>query len=176
MEGNSPRFNQSDVFLQVFLLLISLSATGCLAEPTDPQEMLNLAKDYLGDKDYTEAVKWFRKAGEQGHTEAQIILAALYYKGLGETHDYQDHNEAPKWAEMAAEHGSPEGQFLLGSMYGLGKGLSENKIRGYMWLFLSHEGGYKESAKMLDALARVMTRNEIAVAETLAHRWQEEHR
>jgi TPR repeat protein len=34
-------------------------------------------------QDYTEAAKWYRKAAEQGDTEAQYNLGLAYTKGLG---------------------------------------------------------------------------------------------
>jgi TPR repeat protein len=35
------------------------------------------------EKDYVEAVKWFRKAAEQGHAGSQFMLGARYYYGEG---------------------------------------------------------------------------------------------
>ena len=34
-------------------------------------------------QDYNEAVKWYLKAAEQGHVEAQNYLAKMYDKGQG---------------------------------------------------------------------------------------------
>ncbi|MBO7224189.1 MAG: sel1 repeat family protein, partial [Kiritimatiellae bacterium] len=53
-------------------------------------------------QDYAEAVKWFRKAAEQGHAGAQYRLGICYGKGLGVP---QDHEEAAKWVRKAAEQG-----------------------------------------------------------------------
>jgi TPR repeat protein len=49
-----------------------------------------------------EAVKWFRKAAEQGKVEAQAILSDCYAKGLGVE---QDKAEAFKWRKKAEEQG-----------------------------------------------------------------------
>ena len=39
-------------------------------------------------QDYKQAVKWYRKAAEQGHASAQYGLALKYYFGEGVTQDY----------------------------------------------------------------------------------------
>ena len=39
-------------------------------------------------QDYVEAVKWYRKAAEQGNAEAQYNLGVMYYKGKGIPQDY----------------------------------------------------------------------------------------
>ena len=39
-------------------------------------------------QDYTEAVRWYRKAAEMGLAEAQFNLGGKYYEGQGVPHDY----------------------------------------------------------------------------------------
>jgi TPR repeat protein len=39
-------------------------------------------------QDFAEAVKWFRKAAEQGDAEAQNNLGAIYAQGQGVQRDY----------------------------------------------------------------------------------------
>jgi TPR repeat protein len=53
-------------------------------------------------KDDTEAVKWFRKAAEQGNATGQYNLGIMYENGYGVTKDY---SEAVKWYRKAAEQG-----------------------------------------------------------------------
>ena len=53
-------------------------------------------------KDEYEAVKWFRKAAEQGDATAQFNLGIMYYNGQGVT---QDDSEAVRWLRKAAEQG-----------------------------------------------------------------------
>jgi uncharacterized protein len=45
-----------------------------------------------------EAVKWYRRAAEQGDHEAQASLADAYFNGFGVPQDYI---EAHKWANLA---------------------------------------------------------------------------
>ena len=56
---------------------------------------------------YEEAVKWFRKAAEQGHVNGQNNLGEMYYFGLGVSQSYE---EAAKWYRKAAEQGHANGQ------------------------------------------------------------------
>ena len=53
-------------------------------------------------RDYAEAVKWYRKAAEQGYVRAQESLGFMYEKGQGIPRDYA---EAIKWFRKAAEQG-----------------------------------------------------------------------
>ncbi len=50
-------------------------------------------------KDYEEAVKWFRKAAEQGHAGAQYHLGICYYKGKGVARDFV---EAYAWSNLGS--------------------------------------------------------------------------
>jgi TPR repeat protein len=65
-------------------------------------------------KDDTQAVKWFRKAAEQGHAMAQKNLGRCYHWGRGVQLDY---GEAVKWYRKAAEQNVAEAQFELGFYY-----------------------------------------------------------
>ena len=55
------------------------------------------------DKDYIEAVKWYRKSAEQGNSSAQSNLADCYKNGYGVSKDI---SEAVKWYRKAAEQGN----------------------------------------------------------------------
>jgi TPR repeat protein len=59
-------------------------------------------------QDDVEAVKWFRKAAEQGYPAAQDNLGWMYKNGRGVSSGrcgVQDDVEAVKWFRKAAEHG-----------------------------------------------------------------------
>src|SRR4051812_19238083 len=53
-------------------------------------------------KDYSEAARCFRMAGERGHGRAQNNLGVCYATGIGVPQDYA---EAVKWYRRAAEQG-----------------------------------------------------------------------
>lgn len=48
-------------------------------------------------KDQAEAVKWYRKAAEQGHSEGQRMLAIAHMNGKGVSRDY---TEAYAWLNL----------------------------------------------------------------------------
>ena len=56
-------------------------------------------------QDYAEAVKWYRKAADQGDAFAQYNLGVMYDNGEGVP---QDQAEAVKWYRKAAEQGDAE--------------------------------------------------------------------
>jgi TPR repeat protein len=58
-------------------------------------------------RDYVEAVRWFRKAAEQGNTEGQWNLGVIYYEGRGMPRDYV---EAHMWLNLAASGPSSHAQ------------------------------------------------------------------
>jgi hypothetical protein len=82
-------------------------------------------ESYGVPKDSVEAVKWYRKAAEQGIAEAQFNLGKMYNSGEGVPRDYV---EAAKWYRKAAEQGIAEAQCLLGEMYW---GVSHNSLDFY---------------------------------------------
>ncbi len=55
-------------------------------------------------QDYAEAVKWYRKAAEQGHATAQYNLGVMYGNGRGVTQDYV---HAHMWFNLAASRYPP---------------------------------------------------------------------
>ena len=61
-------------------------------------------------RDYA-AVKWYRKAAEQGDAYAQGQLGWMYDSGQGIAQDYA---EAVKWYHKAAEQGNAFAQRNLG--------------------------------------------------------------
>ena len=53
-------------------------------------------------QDYAEAVKWYRRAADQGDADAQFNLGIVYEKGQGVQQNYA---EAAKWYRRAADQG-----------------------------------------------------------------------
>ena len=64
-------------------------------------------------QDYAEAVRWYRKAAEQGYAKAQGSLGWMYEQGLGIP---KDGAEAVKWYRKAADQGNAVAQRFLGRM------------------------------------------------------------
>ena len=76
-----------------------------------------------------QAVKWYRKAAEQGNARGQTWLGSMYKNGFGVP---QDDAEAVNWYRKAAEQGDASGQIDLGFMYKKGRGVpwDDAKPRG----------------------------------------------
>ncbi|KAF9550485.1 hypothetical protein EC957_000159 [Mortierella hygrophila] len=57
---------------------------------------------YFQVRNYTEALRWYRKAAEQGDREGEFRLGAMHYYGHGTRKNPQ---EAEKWMRKAADRG-----------------------------------------------------------------------
>jgi len=79
----------------------------------------------------TEALKWFRKAADQGFAEAQANLARMYAAGKGVA---KDETEAVKWYRKAAEQGLGLAQVNLGGMYAAGRGVAKDLAEAVKWV------------------------------------------
>ena len=88
---------------------------------------------YYGDgvkKDYVEAVKWYRKAADQGDADAQYNLGKCYSCGNGVGRDYA---EAAKWYRKAADQGDASAQNDLGYCYYSGNGVEQDYAEAVKW-------------------------------------------
>jgi TPR repeat protein len=61
-------------------------------------------------KDYSEAIKWYRKSAEQGNATAQCNLGVMYENGNGVP---KKKSEAVKWYQKAAEQGNATARIAL---------------------------------------------------------------
>jgi TPR repeat protein len=76
-------------------------------------------------QNYREAVRWLRKAADQGMALAQFGLGLEYGKGLGIGHDDA---EAARWYRKAADQGIDGAQFILGNSYENGAGVRQDFV------------------------------------------------
>nr|HPR90113.1 tetratricopeptide repeat protein [Synergistaceae bacterium] len=86
-----------------------------------------------------EAVKWYRKAAEQGNSVAQANLAWMYEKGRGVPLDLQ---LAVEWYSKAAEQGLPRAQNNLGVLYEYGTGVPKDEKKAVELYTKAAEQGY----------------------------------
>lgn len=120
------------------------------------------------EKDYREAAKWYRQAAEAGVAAAQASLGAIYVTGP----DYlRDFSEAAKWFRLAAERGDSNGQLGLGLLYGDGLGVTQDYVEAFMWLSLAASTNAIASP-VRDELAKLMSREQIALAQDLTRNWR----
>jgi len=64
-------------------------------------------------QDFAEAVKWYLKAAEQGHVEAQFNLGGIYQEGIVVP---QDNSQALNWYIKAAQQGHEKAKTNLDMM------------------------------------------------------------
>ena len=173
----------------MFLLLSSHSAYACYdkkpndkanfesclykARQGDTQAQNNVGVMYkLGDgvtQDYKQAVKWYRKAAEQGFAEAQYNLGEMYAVN-------QDYKQALKWLTKAAEQGRAEAHYKLGYFYGAGLlGFPVDREMAHMWFNIAASSGYKDAKKFRDLFAKEMSPSQIEKAQDMARKWTAKH-
>jgi len=116
----------------------------------DTEAQYNLAMMYskgIGvTQDLEQAVYWYRKAAEQKHAEAQLILAVIYTQGLKRIGVTQDLKKAVYWARKAAEQKHAEAQLILGWLYYSGQGVTKDFDQAFYW--------YREAAEQKLAKAQ----------------------
>lgn len=123
------------------------------------------------DKDMDEALRWWRKAAEQGIQDAYCRIGECYGEGNGvlrnaytaveyfkkaadKGHSYAQYSlasvyllmglteEAAKYFEKAAEQGNAEAQFNLARMYYFGNGVKQDYAETVKWLEKAAEYDY----------------------------------
>ena len=95
-----------------------------LARAGDVEAQFDLACEYDFErpKDQRRAYRWYLCAAEQGHAEAQELLAETLRDGAK-----PNLREAVKWFRRAAEQGNPGPQLSLGYALFYGKGVRRNR-------------------------------------------------
>ena len=111
-----------------------------------------------------EAAKLYRRAAENGSVAGQYNLAYLYEQGSGVP---PDEHEAAKWYELAAEGGDPIAQYDIGQRCELGVGVATNRVQAFKWLTLAAAQGQADSAKLLPAVKRELSGDELTQARQL---------
>ncbi len=110
----------------------------------------------------------------QGSNVSQLYLGTLYEKGLGVPQNYV---EAARWYRKAADWGNATAQFSLAYLYLRGVGVPQDLVAAHMWFNLSAaldpDGeSQKDTAKIRDEVAKMMTPAQIAEAQRLAREWK----
>ena len=135
------------------------------AKQGDAAAQYNLGVCYYNgigvEKDYVEAVKWYRKAAEQGRARAQSTLGVRYANGEGVEKDYV---EAVKWYRKAAEQEEAFAQFMLGFCYYNGNGVAKDFVDAYAWWNLASATD-KAPGKSRDDLEKKMSPQQVAAAQ-----------
>ena len=144
----------------------------------DQEHLGYIYADGLEDvpQDDIEAVRWFRKAAEQGRVLAQYNLGVAYQLGIGVP---QDDVEAIAWYRLAAEQGHANAQFNLGAMCSQGQGVPQDDGEAYKWFNLAatyaDAEDREEFAEARDLTAERLTPEQRADAQRLAREFFEAH-
>ncbi len=173
-----------------------LAATlGCGGRTHDPGAQYERAQRAIRDGNYPRAAKWYRRAAEQGHADAQFALGSLYEVGAGVPQDYAAMVE---WMHRAAAQGHPRAQFALGLIYSRaiywgpneaalarspwrrflarfgqrGPPTPLDRTQAYMWFTLAAEQGHPQARQHLILLGGNLPPAQIAAARRRAADWR----
>ena len=91
------------------------------------------------EKNQIEAVKWHRKAANQGIGLAQNFLGTYYLYGEGVI---KNEAEAVKWFRKAAQAGFVGGMHRLGYCYVTGTGMTKDEAEAVKWFRKAADAGY----------------------------------
>jgi len=135
---NTPASESPDLYPSAF------EYVKALAEMGNSGAQRELGHFYLGmydsvTEDLVEAVKWYRKAAEQGDAHAQRHIGDCYSSGNGVVADYV---EAVKWYRKAAEQNIDGAQFKLGECLFNGCGMPADKVEAAQWYRKASQLGY----------------------------------
>ncbi len=83
------------------------------------------------DRKNHEAARWFRRAAERGHAEAQYHLGLMYLNGQGVRQAY---DAAAHWLRESAEQGHDLAQRNLAVLYFKGQGVPRDHAATVEWL------------------------------------------
>lgn len=120
-------------------------------------------------QDDKEAAKWYRKAAEQGHYKAQLVLGGLYIEGRGVSKNEQ---EGAQWVSKSAEQGHLKAQYALAQLYRDGRGVPKNAVIAYALYDVASRDGHVAATRERDALITQMSAEHIAQGKLLAAQWQ----
>ena len=113
----------------------------------DVDEASRLGMEYYQQRNYPEAVKYFRYAAENGCAASQTLLGMCYSNGYGVP---KDDGEAVYWYQKAVNQGNDSAMMLLGMCYCLGTGVGEDFDKGIGLIQQSADMGCDEAKEMLN--------------------------
>ncbi len=146
---------------------------GPLAEKGDARAQFNIGYLYANgwgvERDYAEAIKWYRKAADQGLAIAQHFLGMAYGNGDGVT---PDPVEAARWIMRAADQGYPPAQLVLGIVYADGRGVPKDLRKAFIWAGLSGQRGVRSAERLIRAILPQLSSDEVAQAQKIIRDWK----
>ena len=111
--------------------------------------MLQIAETYYMLTNYTEAMKWYKKAAEKENAYAMFRIGYLYDYGQGEKKDY---TTAMEWYKKAADKNMVLAKHFIAYLYYNGQGVPEDKAKAKE-LFIGNHDALTEMAEKGDRVA-----------------------
>ena len=108
------------------------------AERGDPQAQYDYGDVLFGNKNYTEALQWFRKSANQNNADGQFGVGLCYSQGYGTS---KNPTEAVKWFLKSAVQGHALSQLILGGCYENGNGVDQDFVEAMKWYRKAAEQG-----------------------------------
>lgn len=157
-------------YVAVHDLVANIDDARATAEQGSSEDQYRLGLRYEQSvRDYGEAVRWYRMAAIQQHSEAFYRLCLLSDAGRGVPQDYQ---EALRWCRLAADHGHPQAMFTIGAYFETGRGVPKDSVQAHQWYNLAGAHGNEDGVKRRNRLAQNMTPGQIAQAQYQARSWR----
>lgn len=120
------------------------------SDPEDADAQYLLGARYLEGNgvaaDPVQAVRWLRRAADQGHPRGQNTLGHCYFTGKGVA---KDPAAAVAWFRRAAEQGHARAQYNLAWCYERGHAVAADPARAFEWAQRAAEQGNADAALMV---------------------------
>jgi TPR repeat protein len=130
-------------------LIDEASESNDVTQEASPEEIAGLT-DRLHQR-FRSAIRWLRKAAEQGHSEAQLLLGVLLSSG-GVFSFLSDPEEAAEWFRKAAEQGLSGAQLALARQYQAGRGVPRDEREAVQWFTKAAEQGDEDAQFALGSM------------------------
>jgi TPR repeat protein len=143
------------------------------AEKGDMASQLKLAQVYDSELDYGHALAWYRKAAEQGHTNAQYLVGRIYLEGRKDTANSPhsippDKSEAVLWLWRAANQGHTEAQVALAGCFRDGTGVNQDMVEAFKWFALAARHTNAPAQACVQELTLKLRSEEVAAGQSRA--------
>ena len=151
-------YNRGD-FFTAFADLMPYAARGDAQSQFAIAEMLRSGNGTK--RNQAEALIWYRRAADQGHSAAQCNLGTSLYNGWGTAADPQ---RAIDWWMHAAVGGNARAMFNLGTVVAKGVYIKRDFPRAYRWMMEAQSLGYAPAGDTMETLKKVMTTAQMETA------------
>ncbi len=108
-------------------------------EPNNARYQYQLGSAYFKNKDYTNAIKWYKKSAKQNYVRAFVNLGYMYEHAYGVEKNLE---MAAKWYQKAAKLGDVVAQYNVGVAYYNGFGIQQNYQMAIKWYTKAAEQNY----------------------------------